>query len=307
MGIQWYPGHMAKARRIVSGSAALADVILEVLDARIPYSSRNPEVDAILGQRPRIIVLNKADLADPAATEAWTEHLRDLGWLAGPADATSGRGVRAIISSARAFMAKRWAEQDAQALADRKTIRKRFVKVLVVGIPNVGKSSLINRLGGEYSARVGGLPGLTRGKQWVRASKDLSLLDVPGILWPKFEEPDVGYKLAMVGAIRQEVLDPEPIAGRVLSFLLQRNPEVLQERYDLRRKPATWEEGLDAIGRRRGYLMSGGRIDRYKASILLLQEFREGQLGRFTLEPVEQFGDRFAPNPTRPGGSEEQP
>lgn len=295
MGIQWYPGHMAKARRVVSESAALADVILEVLDARIPYSSRNPDIDSILGQRPRMVVLNKADLADPAETAAWTDHLREFGWPAGPVDATSGRGVQAIVSAARGLMARKWEELEEQARAQGRTVRKRSVKALVVGIPNVGKSSLINRLGGERHARVGAVPGITTGKQWVRVSKEFALLDVPGILWPKFEDQDVGYKLAMVGAIREEVLDPEPVAGRLLTFLLAHRPAVLAERYHLRQPPASWEEGLDAIARRRGYLLPGQRVDRYKAAILLLQEFRQGLLGRITLETVADFGDRFAP------------
>ncbi|MGE5589554.1 MAG: ribosome biogenesis GTPase YlqF [Bacillota bacterium] len=295
MGIQWYPGHMAKARRVVSESAALADIILEVLDARVPYSSRNPDIDNILGQRPRIVVLNKADLADPAETAAWTDHLRNLGWPAGPVDATSGRGVQAIVSTARAMMARKWEELEEQARAQGRTVRKRTVKALVVGIPNVGKSSLINRLGGERHARVGAVPGITTGKQWIRVTKEFALLDVPGILWPKFEDQDVGYKLAMVGAIREEVLDPEPVAGRLLTFLLAHQPAVLAERYHLRQPPATWEDGLDAIARRRGYLLPGQRVDRYKAAILLLQEFRQGLLGRITVETAAEFGDRFSP------------
>lgn len=297
MGIQWYPGHMAKARRVVAENAGQVDVILEVLDARIPYSSRNPDIDSILGSRPRIIVLNKADLAEPAATEAWANHLRELGWPAGPVDATSGRGVQAIITTARTVMARRWEILDEQARAAGKTIRKRTVRVMIVGIPNVGKSSLINRLGGEHRARVGAVAGVTTGKQWVRVSKEFALVDVPGILWPKFEDPEVGYKLAMAGAIREEALDPEPIAGRLLLQLLRREPEALAERYGLRKAPATWEDGLDEIARTRGYLQSGNRVDRYKAAILLLQEFRKGLLGRVTLETVAEFGDHFRPRP----------
>ncbi|MHB9145361.1 MAG: ribosome biogenesis GTPase YlqF [Symbiobacteriia bacterium] len=295
MGIQWYPGHMAKARRVVAENASQVDVILEVLDARVPYSSRNPDIDAILGTRPRIIVLNKSDLADPAATEAWANYLRSLGWAAGPVEATSGKGVQAIVSTARNMMTKRWDQLEEQARAAGKTVRKRMVRAMIVGIPNVGKSSLINRLGGEHRARVGSVPGITTGKQWVRASKDFALVDVPGILWPKFQDPGVGYKLVMVGAIREEALDPEPVAGRLLLVLLQRRPDVLAERYGLRRTPATWEEGLDEIARHRGYLLSGDRVDRYKAAVLLLQEFRKGLLGRLTLETVTEFGDHFQP------------
>lgn len=284
MTIHWYPGHMARAKRQIENNLKLVDVVFELLDARLPQSSRNPVIDDIVGSKPRLVLLNKADLADPAVTAAWSDHFRSLGLEPLAIDANAGTGVRDIPDKVRLLLQERIERQI------RKGIKPRPARVMIVGIPNVGKSTLINRLAGRRKAATGDRPGVTKGQQWIRTGGDLELLDTPGILWPKFEDPEVGYRLAATGAIRDEILPLEEVACFVLRYLAAHYGGVLQARYGLERVPdalpdlAAAAGLLEEIGRRRGCLAGGGQVDLAKAAGVLLKDLRSGKLGRLTLE-----------------------
>lgn len=277
--IQWFPGHMAKAKREVQEKLKLIDVAFELLDARLPMSSRNPMIDDILGQKPRLILLNKADMADEAVTEQWIRYFRGQGRTAIAIDAQSGTGVRQI-----AFIAKEMVKEKFEKMRAKGIKNPRPVRALIVGIPNVGKSTLINRLAGRHIAKTGDKPGVTKAQQWIKVGKEMELLDTPGILWPKFEDEDVGFKLAVTGAIKDEILNLQDVAAYALRFLSVHYPERLSERYRLDRIPDDIVALFDAIGRRRGCLTAGGGIDYDKVADIVLYDIRTEKLGRLSFE-----------------------
>lgn len=284
MEVQWYPGHMAKALRVLEEYLPLIDVVVELLDARIPISSSNPELRRRIGGRPRIVALNKADLADPAATAEWVAAFRRADAVAVAIEAQSGQGVNELLCLAVELAEARMARERARGR------RPRPARFMIAGIPNVGKSSLINRLTGRASARTGAHPGVTRGKQWVRVREGLELLDLPGVLWPKFEDPRVGFHLAATGAISEQVYDHYDVARRLARELVPVAGDAIAARFGLNELPATAEELLDEIGRRRGCLRSGGVVDATAAADIFLREFRLGRLGRLTLERAVMAG-----------------
>ncbi len=276
--IQWFPGHMVKAKKLVKENLKLVDVVLELVDARIPVSSQNPDLKEIVGDMPKVMVLNKTDLAEPALTEKWINHYKREGINAVGINSTTGQGIDRLITLTRE------AGETALAKYVAKGRNPRPVRVMILGIPNVGKSSLINRLAGKGSTKTGDRPGVTRGKQWIRIAKGMELLDTPGILWPKFEDVEVGFKLAVTGAIKKEVINVEQVVLKLLSFLGQNYPERLESRYKLDSVSEDSSELLTAIGAKRGLLISGGAVDSEKTAHVLLSEFRTGKLGRFTLD-----------------------
>jgi len=282
MTIQWFPGHMAKARRQVTEKLALIDVVIELLDARLPLSSRNPMIDEIVSEKPRLILLNKADLADEKATEDWMGYFRGLGIRTLPIDALSGKGVNKLPELCR--------ELASDMLAKRagKGMQARAIRIMILGIPNVGKSSLINRLSKRAVAQTGDRPAVTKAQQWVKMGDTLELLDTPGILWPKFEDQMVGLRLAASGAIKDELIDFTEIALFVIAYMMHYYPERLVERFKLKALPADKVAMLEEIGKKRGCLVSGGEIDYDKAGEIFLRELRSGKLGRVTLErPID--------------------
>lgn len=282
MNIQWYPGHMTKTRRQIEADLKQVDAVCEIVDARIPMSSRNPDIDAICGSVPRILVLNRMDLADPEATRRWAAHFRKQGMAVLATDCKSRKGISDFLPAARTACSEKLTR-------DAKRGMNRPLRVMVVGIPNVGKSTLINQISGRKGARAENRPGVTRGKQWVSVDSGLQLLDTPGILWPKFEDPEVGKMLAYTGAVKEGVIDVEELACRLMELLHQHYPQALQERYKLTSPEGTpgWEL-VEAAARKRGYLVSGGEPNTERMSKVLLDEFRSGKLGRFTLELPEE-------------------
>jgi len=282
MNIQWYPGHMTKTRRQIEGDLKLVDAVCEIVDARIPVSSRNPDIDAICGGKPRILVLNRMDLADPAATKKWAEHFREKGMAVIATDCKTRRGISDFTPAVRTACAEKLKR-------DAKRGMNRPLRVMVVGIPNVGKSTLINQISGRKGAKAENRPGVTRGKQWVSVDSGLQLLDTPGILWPKFEDPEVGMMLAYTGAVKEGVIDMEELACRLMELLHRSYPQALLERYQVEAPENTpgWEL-VELAGRKRGYLVSGGEVNTERMSKVLLDEFRGGKLGKFTLEMPEE-------------------
>ena len=281
--IQWFPGHMAKTRRLMADSLRLVDILVELADARIPVSSRNPEIGRLAGQKPRVLLLNKCDAADDAITRRWLDYYAGAGLPALAADCRSGRGLGAFLPLVRETLAPQLAKRAAKGMAGQP------VRMMVVGVPNVGKSSLINRLAGSRRAKVEDRPGVTRGRQWVSLGKGFELLDTPGVLWPKFEDPVVGEHLAFTGAVRDEILDAEGLSYRLLELLQTLYPQAVNMRYKTEIDPAEGLKGheiLERIGRKRGMLIAGGEIDTERAAVNVLDEYRGGKLGRITLEPV---------------------
>ncbi|MCD5407635.1 MAG: ribosome biogenesis GTPase YlqF [Desulfotomaculum sp.] len=282
--IQWFPGHMAKARRLVQENLKLVDVVIELLDARIPLSSRNPMINEILKKKPRLVVLNKADLADPLINIKWQQTFEatdnpETGRVASIAvDAVKGKGFAEIPTLLKMLVA----EQMARLVASGR--RSRPVRCMVLGIPNVGKSSFINRISRRKVTETADKPGVTKGKQMIKIHKDLELLDTPGILWPKFEDVEVGLKLAATGAIKEQIIDVEQVALYLLAVLMQVVPENLISRYKLNELPSGAGALLTQIGAKRGLLRSGGTIDSTKTAVLVLKEYRAGMLGRVSLE-----------------------
>lgn len=287
MEIQWYPGHMAKTRRMIAGQLKNVDAVCEILDARIPRSSRNPDVDGLTAGKPRLVVLNRADQADREATRAWAAHFREKGYSVLETDSKSGAGTGAFAAAVRGLLADKL-----RAYAE-KGQAGRVVRVMVLGIPNVGKSTFINKIAGRKTARAEDRPGVTRSKQWVPVSRGLELLDTPGILWPKLGDREAGLRLAFTGAVRDEILDTETLGCHLMAYLAEHYPGALKSGYKLSALPER-EEGendvafgyrlLEAAGRRRGFLASGGEVDTERMAKILLDEFRSGKLGRFTLE-----------------------
>ena len=277
--INWYPGHMKKATRMMEDSLRLVDGVVEIRDSRIPDSSRNPDVERIIGTKPRLIVLNRADQADPASTAAWKKALSGNGTMVLDMDCKSGRGVSGFAGAAQILL---------KDLVERNAAKGKVgvpLRFMVLGIPNVGKSSFINRVAGRKAAETSDRPGVTRGKQWIHLNNGIELLDTPGILWPKFESEDVGLHLAWTGAINDNILDIELVALRLLERLRELYPDAVLQRYKF--APAPEDSGWDMLqlaARKRGFLISGGEVDTERMAHVLLDEFRAGKLGRMTLE-----------------------
>lgn len=278
MTIQWFPGHMAKARRQVEEKLSLIDVVIELLDARIPLSSRNPMIDEIIKNKPRLILLNKKDLADSLITNLWIDYFAKQGIHAHPIDSLSGSGIHKIADLSMELV------QTMQEKRASRGLQPRNVRTMIIGIPNVGKSSLINRLAKKNVAQTGDRPGITKAQKWIKSGDRLELLDTPGILWPKFEDQIVGYRLAATGAIKDEILDMIDIASFVVDYFKVHYPERLSERYKLDDLPEDKIELLELIGRKRGCLISGGNVDYDKVAEIILRELRTGKLGSFSLE-----------------------
>ena len=283
MNIQWYPGHMTKTRRQIEADLKLVDAVCEIVDARIPISSRNPDIDAICGNKPRIIVLNRMDLADNEATKRWLLYFRSKGMAAVSTDCKSKKGITAFEPAVRSVLQEKIARNAAKGM-------NKPLKVMIVGIPNVGKSTLINQISGRKGAKAENRPGVTRGKQWVTVNPSLLLLHTPGILWPKFEDPNVGMMLAYTGAVKEGVIDIEELAARLMELLLRFYPYTLKERYKVEAEQGT--PGyvlLEEAGRKRGYLLARGEIHTERMAKVLLDEYRYGKLGHFTLESPEEM------------------
>ena len=281
--IQWFPGHMTKTRRKIQASLKLVDAVAEIIDARIPVSSRNPELHKIIENKPRIILMNKCDMADPSQTARWVSYYQKEGVLAIPVDCKSGRGLNQFIPKVRELLKDRIIQWEQKGMVNR------TIRVMIVGIPNVGKSSFINRMAKQNRAKVEDRPGVTRGNQWFTIGKAFDLLDTPGVLWPKFDDPNVGEKLAFTGAVKDQIVDTEQLASRLLEVLRDEYPSMLTTRYKLEKydlQPLQGYELLELIGRKRGMLVSGGEIDTERASIMVLDEFRSAKLGKITLEQV---------------------
>ncbi len=277
MDLQWYPGHMTKARRMMQEDIKLIDLIIELVDARAPLSSRNPDIDQLGQNKARLILLNKADLADERKNLSWSAYFQEKGFYTVKADARSRAGLKVIHGMIREAC-KEKLERDR-----RRGIKNRPIRAMVVGIPNVGKSTFINTFAGKACTRTGDRPGVTKGKQWIRLDKNVELLDTPGILWPKFDDPQVGERLAMIGSVKDEVLDLDELSLRLIAYLMEAYPKILQERYCVEedREPV---DMLGAIAQERNCLKKGGELDYGKAASLLLEDFRGGKLGRITLE-----------------------
>ena len=282
MNVQWFPGHMAKTRRLISENLKLVDAVIEVTDSRIPRSSRNPEISGLVGSKPLLVILNKCDTADNSATSEWLNYYRSLGIAAVATDCRSGKNINRVIPTARDILAERIALWESKGMVGRP------VRLMVVGIPNVGKSALINRLAGSKRAKVEDRPGVTRSKQWIKLESGCELLDTPGVLAPKFDDNEVGLALAFTGAVKDNILDLETLALLLIKKLRVKYGSALEARYQVTPEPNMTDlEVMEAIGRRRGFLISGGEINYERTAIMLLDEFRSQKLGRITLELPE--------------------
>lgn len=280
--LSWFPGHMTKTRRMITAEIKNMDAVCEILDARIPLSSRNPDVDELTAGKPRLVVLNRVDQADPGETRRWAAYFRGKGYAVLEANAKGGAGTAQFAAAVRELLRDKLA-----AWADRGQVG-RTVRIMVLGIPNVGKSTFINKVAHRKTARAEDRPGITRSKQWVPVDSTLELLDTPGILWPRFDDPEVGKRLAFTGAIKDDVVDMEELACCLMDYLSRRYAPVLAERYKIEVEPE--DSGYDLLekaGRKRGFLMRGAQVDTQRMARVLLDEFRGGKLGRFTLETVE--------------------
>lgn len=280
MNIQWYPGHMTKARRMMQENIKLVDLVIELVDARVPLSSRNPDIDDLGRNKARLLLLNKSDLADEAANEAWSAYFRAKGFQVVKLNSRSGAGFKSVNAAVQEAC-KEKIERDR-----RRGILNRPVRAMVAGIPNVGKSTFINSFAGKACTKTGNKPGVTKGAQWVRLNKQVELLDTPGILWPKFEDQEVGIKLAMIGSIKEEILNTEELSLELLKLLKARYSGTIGERYGADETLGEVEL-LGEIAKRRGCLQKGGEPDLTKAAAILLEDFRSGKLGRITLELPE--------------------
>lgn len=277
--VQWFPGHMAKTRRLIKESLNLVDGVVELLDARVPYSSQNPELDGIIKNKPRIILLNKCDVANPAATAMWIKYFESKGAYAIPVDCKTGKGLNKFDETVKKALANIIAKNEEKGMTGKP------LRLMVVGIPNTGKSSFINRMGKNAKAKVADKAGVTKQNQWFVVGNGIELLDTPGVLWPKFDDPEVGDKLAFIGSVKDEVTDKETIACRLLESLAKTNPSAIEERYKISgvEELQGWEI-LEMIGKKRGFLIKGGEIDYERAAVIVADEFRGGKLGRITLE-----------------------
>ena len=279
MNIQWYPGHMTKTRRMMEESLKLVDGVCEILDARIPASSRNPDLDEIVGGKPRLVVLNRIDQADPAMVRRWAAWFKSQGMAVLETDCKSRKGVGGFVPAIRAMLSEKLQRYQEKGQVGRP------LKIMVAGIPNVGKSTFINQIAGRKSAKAENRPGVTRGKQWITVDQGLLLLDTPGILWPKFEDREVGMRLAYTGAVKDEIMDLETLSSGLLALLWRQYPEAVASRYKIEAEPDSQGYALlEAVGRKRGFLISGGEVDTERAARMVLEEYRSGKLGRFTLD-----------------------
>ena len=282
--IQWFPGHMTKTKRQIQASLKLVDAVAEIIDARIPVSSRNPDLDSIIQNKPRVVLMNKCDMADPSSTQKWINYFKNNGIVAIPIDCKTGRGINKFVSSVNEVLKEKIEKQKAKGLLNP------TVRVMIVGIPNVGKSTFINRISKNRKAKAEDKPGVTRGNQWFTINKGIEVLDTPGVLWPKFEDKIVGERLAFTGAVKDQIMDTELLAMRLLDFLkVEKNP-IFVERFKLQNEPIENIESyelLELIGRKRGMLISGGEIDTERAAIMLLDEYRSAKLGKYTFELPE--------------------
>lgn len=280
--VQWFPGHMAKTRRLIKESLPLVDGVTELLDARIPYSSSNPELGELINNKPRIVLLNKCDLADKDTTRQWVEYYKKTGVTAIPVDCRSGKGLSNYISAVRDVLKDKIRQNEERGMPGK------ALRIMVVGIPNTGKSSFINRMAGAAKAKVADKAGVTRQNQWFAIGNGIELLDTPGVLWPKFDDPKVGDRLAFIGSVKDEILDSETLAVRLLEVMKNDYPDRLDERYKINdfsdKEP--WEV-LEMIGKKRGMMIKGGEIDTERASVMLLDEYRGGRLGTISLEKPE--------------------
>ena len=291
MNIQWYPGHMTKTRRMIAEQMKHMDAVCEILDARIPLSSRNPDVEELTAGKPRLIVLNRTDQADPAGTARWREHFQGKGYAVLECNAKAGQGTAKFAAAVRELLS------DKIAAYAEKGQTGRMMRVMILGIPNVGKSTFINQVAHRKTAKAEDRPGVTRAKQWVPIDASLELLDTPGILWPKFEDQSVGLNLAYTGAVKDEILDVETLGCHLMAYLGASYPEALKTSYKLPALPER-EDGeadvawgyrlLETAGKKRGFLISGGEVDTERMAKILLDEYRSGKLGRFTLEVPEE-------------------
>lgn len=276
--INWYPGHMKKTRELIQANLKMVDLVIEVIDARIPVSSRNPIINDLIGGKQRVIILNKMDLADNRENDRWTRLFKEEGHFVVPMNCMNGSGVSSLLSLLTKY-------QDAR---NEELSRKRTLRMMIVGVPNVGKSSLINRLLGKKSAKTGDRPGVTRGKQWLTLANGMQLLDTPGILWPKFEDPEVGLNLAFCGSIRDETMDLASLALELIGVLQEEYPEELMERYKLIELGLMPLDTMEAIAVKRGFILSGKRTDYERTARTVLDEFRAGTIGKITLERCEE-------------------
>lgn len=282
MNINWYPGHMKKTRESIEKNLSMVDLVLELIDSRIPYSSQNPVIDSIVKNKPRIIILNKYDLADSKANKLWQDYFKKQGIDTVLVDSLSGKGVNDLLR-----MAEKVTEEKRKSYEKRGVI-SRATRAMIIGIPNVGKSTLINTLSGRKGAKTGNKPGVTKANQWIKTRGKLELLDTPGILWPKFEDQNVGINLAVTGAIKDEILDIETLALKLIEKLLIHYPQLLTKRYGISMDGLSPLEIMEAIGSKRGCIIKGGEIDYTKVSSLILDEFRKGVIGNISLEfPLE--------------------
>lgn len=288
MNIQWYPGHMTKTRRQMQENIKNIDLVCEIVDARIPMVSRNPDMDELAAGKPRMVILNRIDLADPDATRAWMQFFRAKGWAVLETDSRSGQGTARFSAAAREVLRDKIAQWNAKGQTGK------AVRVMVAGIPNVGKSTFINRILGRKSAKAADKPGVTRGAQWFRVDTGIDLLDTPGILWPKFDDERTGILLACTGAVKDDILDVETLACKLMELLAQHAPQALEARYKIDVAAARDSDFmgyalLQQAGKRRGFLISGGEIDTERMARVLLDEYRGGVLGRITLETPEDY------------------
>lgn len=281
--INWYPGHMKKTKDLVRDNLKLVDVVVELLDARIPFSSKNPDIDKLAGNKPRVVILNKSDLADRSKLDRWIKYYKDRGIKAIPIDTMKGIGLNKLIDEC-----KNVTKEKMDSLKE-KGRKERPIRIMIVGVPNVGKSSIINKLTGRKSTVTGDKPGVTKGKQWVRLKGNLELLDTPGILWPKFEDQDVALNLAFSRAIKDEILDIETLALKLIGKLMDIEPDKLKIRYKLEELGHSDIETMDMIGRKRGFITGRKELDYTRIATTVLNEFREGKIGKITLEVPEDI------------------
>ena len=287
MNVQWYPGHMTKAKRQMQEDIKLIDLIIELVDARVPLSSRNPDIDELGKNKSRLILLNKSDLADERQNEAWKTYFQAKGFYVVKVDSRNGSGMKAINNVIQEAC-KEKIERDR-----RRGIKNRPIRAMVVGIPNVGKSTFINTFAGKACAKTGNKPGVTKGNQWIRLNKTLELLDTPGILWPRFEDQQVGLHLALIGSINDQILNKDELACELISLLEKDYPQVIKERFGIENVEEDRVKVLEEIARSRACLMKGGELDLARASALLLDDFRAGKLGHISLEKAQDYKDRI--------------
>ncbi len=286
MAIQWFPGHMAKARREVTEKLKLVDIIFEIVDARLPLSSRNPMIDEIIQHKPRLVILNKADMADSSITKQWLHYFQAHSLSAVAVNSLEGKGMNLITQAAKEVLFEKHERMRA------KGIRPRAIRAMIIGIPNVGKSTLINRIAKKNIAKTGNTPGVTKAQQWIKVNKDIELLDTPGILWPRFEDQEIGLKLALSGAIKDAILNLHEVASYGLKFLQQYYPERLQSTYQLAEIPENIVLAFDHIGKLRACLGSGGVVEYDKTAELIVRDIRSQRLGALTFERPKEWNDR---------------